>query len=124
MEHGNCIPYLSRQPANKRSKPNDVLHRVEILEVYLPSAENAIKNTKRELTQKVCGEEATRIREMKRQIENEMQQKRRKLEELDKYSQVFSSNTVVPLFKTLCIRERAMSWQHVRQERGLDASIY
>ena len=100
VEHENCIPYLSRQPANKRSKPNGVLHRVETLEVHLPSAENVIKNTKIDLTQKVCGEEATRISEVKRQIENEMQQKREKLEELDKYSQVFSSNKVVPL-KTL-----------------------
>ena len=38
VEHENCIPYLSRQSANKRSKPNGVLHRVEILEVHLPSA--------------------------------------------------------------------------------------
>ena len=79
---------------------SEVFHRVEILEVNLPSAENVIKNTKIDLTQEVCGEEVTRISEMKRQIEKEMQQKREKIKELDKYSQVFSSNKVVPL-KTL-----------------------
>ena len=82
VEHKNCIPYLPKQAANRRSKPNSVLHRGEILEVQLPCVEKVTEDTKIELTQKLCGEEAMRISEMKSQIGKEMRPKREKLEEL------------------------------------------
>ena len=59
--------------------------------------EKITEDVKIELTQKLCGEEATRISEMKSQIEKEMRLKREKLEELDNYSQIFSSKKIVPL---------------------------
>ena len=65
VEHENCIPYLPKQAANRSSKPNGVLHRGEILEVQLPCVEKVTEDTKIELTQKLCGEGATRISEMK-----------------------------------------------------------
>ena len=112
VEHENCIPVLPNQAANKRSKPNGVLHRGEIIEVHLPCVEKATEDTKIELMQKLCGEKATRISEMKSQIEKEMRLKREKLEELDNYFHIFSSKKVVPLkslskgtYNVMAIRE-------------------
>ncbi len=99
VEHENCIPYMASKTSNKRSKPKGTLHRADMIEVHLPSEESSesAKDTKRHLVRQICGEEATRLGEVRKQIESDMREKKEKLKELDKYSKVFSANKVVPL---------------------------
>ena len=91
--HVNCMPYLAHVKANLHSKVKAEFHLAQELSVNIPP--DRVKNM--QAHESDFKDAAKKIMEDRRPIEEELKQKREKLQTLEKYTQQYSFKEIVPL---------------------------